>query len=167
MKKILIAAIAAVSLTACASTQTAYGPVDGNGIGFRSIQLEPDRMRVSFTARGSEEARDYVLLRAAELTEANGYTHFKIVNGGRQSNGPGARVGSSVGIATGFGGRGFRRGGPIVDLGIGIDDVGRAIEGNKIRETIEVRLLSGAVPNDPDVYHAQSIIKSVQPPLFQ
>ncbi len=169
MKKVMFISAAIVTLTtACASTQTAYGPSDENGIGFRQIQLDPDRFRVSFTARNVDEARDYALLRAAELTEAEGYTHFRIIHGGTQSNGPNAPISTSVGVATGFGGRGFHRGrGPIVDVGIGVHDVGRVIEGNKVRETIEVRLLSAAVPNDPNVYHAQSLIKSVQPPLFQ
>ena len=167
MRHLYLASLTALLLTACASTQTAYGPADSNGIGFRQIQLEPDRFRVSFTARDVDEARDYALLRAAQLTDGEGFSHFRIVNGGTQSNGGGSPVSTSVGVSTGFGGRGFRRGGTIVDLGVGIWDIGSVIEGNKVKETIEVRLLSAAVPNDPNVYHAPSIIKSVQPPLFQ
>ncbi|MEP1230929.1 MAG: hypothetical protein ABJG88_09665 [Litorimonas sp.] len=170
MKNIYLASFAVLLLTACASTQSAYGPSDGSGIGFKNIQLEPDRFRVSFTARSVDEARDYALLRAAELTDGEGYTHFRIVNGGTQSNGRGSGGNTSVGVGvgTGFGGRGFRRGGGTrVNVGVGLNDVGRAFEGDKIRETIEVRLLSAAVPNDPNVYHAQSLIKSIQPPVFQ
>jgi len=164
MKKIFLIGCMAVSLTACASTQAAYGPTDQNGLGFRNVQLEPDRFRVSFTGRNYDEARDYALLRAAELTDAEGYSHFRIVNGGTQDNGR-SRVGTSVGVNTGFGGRRrFNR--SFLDLGIGVDDVGRAIEGSKVKETIEVRLLNGSVPNDPNVYHAQSLIKSIQPALF-
>lgn len=167
MKKIFLIGSMTILLTACASTQAAYGPTDQNGLGFRNVQLEPDRFRVSFTGRNFDEARDYALLRAAELTEAEGYSHFRIVNGGTQSNGN-SRVSTGVGISTGFGGRGFRRRGnrTFLDLGVGVDDIGRAIEGSKVKETIEVRLLSASVPNDPNVYHAQSLIKSIQPSLF-
>jgi len=168
MKKILLTSLAALTLTACASTQAAYGPSNENGIGFKSIQLEPDRFRVSFTGRSIDEARDYSLLRAAELTEAEGYTHFKVVNGGTLSNGGPARVGTALGVGfgNGFGRRRFGRGGTAVNVGVGVDDIGRVIEGNKVRETIEIRLLSGPIPNDPNVYHAQSLIKSIQPAVF-
>ena len=43
MKHLLITSFAALSLAACASTQSAYGPTNENGIGFKNIQLEPDR----------------------------------------------------------------------------------------------------------------------------
>lgn len=159
MKHLLITSFAALSLAACASTQSAYGPTNENGIGFKNIQLEPDRFRVSFTGRNVDEARDYSLLRAAELTDAEGFSHFKIVNGGTESNGPRSPTSIGVGVGRGFG---RTRGG----FGIGVGDIGRVIEGDKVRETIEVKLLRSGIPNDPNVYHAESIIKSIQPSLY-
>lgn len=164
MKKVIFLSLAASVLIGCATTQTAYGPINEDGIGYRNIQLEPDRFRVSFTARNEDEARDYVLLRAAELADAEGFSHFKIVNGASANNGPGPQIGSVIGVSTGGG---FKRGGPIVDLGLGIGDLGRALEGDKAKETIEVIGLYSDNPQDPDIYHAASIIKSVQPPVFQ
>ena len=162
MKKIgliSLAALSIVSLAACASTESAYGPTNQNGIGFRSIQLEPDRFRVSFTGRSFEEAQNYTLLRAAELTDAEGYSHFKIIDGSTISNGPRSPTSIGVGVGRGFG---RTRGG----FGVGVGDIGRVIEGDKVRETIEVKLLRSGIPNDPNVYHAESIIKSIQPSLY-
>lgn len=74
----LIAAVAALVLTACA---TAYGPISGN-FGYTHTRLAPNVFEVTF--RGSaatrpEQAADFALLRSAELSLAYGYRFFVIV----------------------------------------------------------------------------------------
>jgi len=78
-------------------------------------------------------------------------------------NGPRSGVSSSVGI--GFGGGGYRRGGTSVGLGVGVNDVVRALEGDRVTNTIEIRLL-GARGTGNDVYDAKSVTDSIRPQVF-
>ena len=73
MNMALIAAI--VTLAGCA---TAYQQKGFSG-GFDETQLDTNVWRVSFRGNGytkGERAEDFALLRSAELTLANGFTHF-------------------------------------------------------------------------------------------
>jgi hypothetical protein len=57
---------------------TAYQP-DGISGGFKETQLDTNVWRVSFTGNGytrEDRAEDLALLRSAELTLANSFTHF-------------------------------------------------------------------------------------------
>jgi len=166
MKKLILTGIAALALAACASTgPTAYGPAyNGNGMGFENQKIEQDRFRISYTGRNPAEARDFALLRAAEVALAEGYSHFQIISGGRHDNGPNPGISTGVGVAVGSGYRGRSR--TNVNLGAGVHDVARALEGSKVTETIEVRLKhSGGT--SPDIYDANSVTKSIKPAVFQ
>lgn len=83
-KPVLLAAVAALALSACA-TATPYQPVGASGArgGYAEQRLESDRYRVSF-AGNSVTSREQVemglLLRSAELTTENGYDWFATVN---------------------------------------------------------------------------------------
>ena len=111
-----IGAAAAFVLGACA-TVTPYQPAAGgvNSYGFSDTRIEPGKYRVSFRGNTLTErttVENYVLLRAAELSLADGYGHFLILDeddAGRSdfrttgfNNGFGA-----VGGFGGFGNRGF------------------------------------------------------------
>ncbi|MCC7266355.1 MAG: hypothetical protein IT546_03330 [Caulobacteraceae bacterium] len=81
-----IAALAvAAGLSACA-TATPYQPnIRGQQVsgGFSETQLEPDRFRVNFAGNSltsRETVEGYLLFRAAELTVAEGYDYFVIVD---------------------------------------------------------------------------------------
>jgi hypothetical protein len=72
-------ALCAALLTACA---TPYQRQGFRG-GFDETQLAPNIYRVSFKGNGytgSERARDFALLRCAELTLQSGYGYFAIVD---------------------------------------------------------------------------------------
>ena len=72
--------LAITGLTACA---TAYQP-EGLSGGFTETQLDKNVFRVSFQGNGytrPERAEEMALLRSAELTLKNGFTHFAIVDG--------------------------------------------------------------------------------------
>ena len=162
MKKILILSAAVGLLTACAATgPTAYGPVtSGSDIGFQTTQIEKDRFRIGFTGRSDMEAKDFALLRAAQVAQAEGYSHFEIIHGDAFSNGPNSPVGTSIGIGSGYHGRS--------NVGVGLDvaDIGRVLEGDKFTHSIEVRLKSSA-GTSPNSYDAKSVIGSIRPAVYK
>lgn len=83
LKSMLLAATAALALSACA-TATPYGPVGANSrYGYAEQRLDADRFRVNFSGN-SVTSRDQVemslLLRAAEITAESGHDWFSTVN---------------------------------------------------------------------------------------
>ncbi|MGJ8690079.1 MAG: CC0125/CC1285 family lipoprotein [Gammaproteobacteria bacterium] len=71
-------------LVGCASSQTPYAPAtDVGDVGYSESQLSADRYRVSYTGKANtslELVQDYALLRAAELTVAQNYDWFEVVD---------------------------------------------------------------------------------------
>lgn len=83
LKSVLLAATAALALSACA-TATPYGPAGPDSrFGYAEQRLDSDRYRVNFSGN-SVTSRDQVemslLLRAAEITTESGYDWFSTVN---------------------------------------------------------------------------------------
>ena len=78
----LLLGVAGLALTACA-TATPYAQADrGAGYGFTDQKIESDRFRITFRGNSvtpREQVETYLLLRAAELTLAEGYDHFIVV----------------------------------------------------------------------------------------
>ena len=77
----LIPIAAALALTACA-TATPYQPLRGSAGGFAEQRIAADRYRVVFAGNdytSQQRVENYLLFRAAELTVANGYDGFTIV----------------------------------------------------------------------------------------
>ena len=125
MKKIIILSLLFAGMSACATAPQGFGPAYGSDFGFRNTKLQQDRFRISYTSRDLYESRDFALLRAAQIADIEGYSHFKIINGETFDNGPNALIGSRVGVGVGgFGGR--TRTNTHVD--IGVHDVVRAVE---------------------------------------
>lgn len=83
MKPVLIATVAALALSACA-TATPYAPAGaGRSGGYAEQRLENDRFRVSFAGNSvtsREDVETGLLLRAAELTAESGFDWFATVN---------------------------------------------------------------------------------------
>lgn len=164
MKRLFIPLLMAAALAGCASGPSAFGPAKNyDSVGFKNTQIENDRFRVSYTANNPEEAQDYALLRAAQIALDEGYSHFQVLQGNLTSNGARSGVSSSVGI--GFGGGGYRRGGTSVGLGLGLNDVGRALQGDRITNSIEIKLLNTG-GTGRDIYNAQSVADSIRPQVF-
>ena len=156
MKHILFSAAACFCLMGCASTGGSDGPAYGTDLGYRNTQLQQDRFRVSYTSRDAYESRDFALLRAAQIADNEGYSHFKVIQGDIYDNGPNP-IAANIGV--GLGGGGFNRS----RVNVGVHDVARTVEGRKITETIEVVLLASAPASDPSVFSAQSILKNIVP----
>ena len=82
-KPVLLAATAALALSACA-TATPYGPagVDSR-YGYSEQRVDADRYRVNFAGNSvtsREQVEMALLLRAAEITAENGFDWFSTVN---------------------------------------------------------------------------------------
>lgn len=166
MRQLFISSLAILGLVACATGPSAYGPAtSSSSLGFNSTKIEQDRFRVSYTGRNIEEAQDYALLRASEIALAEGYSHFRIIGGSVSDNNRAASpVQTSVGVGIGSG-RGYygRRSGTNVNVGIGINDIARALQGDKVTNSIEIRLLRS---KGEDSYNARSVADSIRPAVF-
>jgi hypothetical protein len=114
MRNILLL-ISMLILSACSSSSGMIGyypaPYSGSD-GYSDIQIDKNMFRVSYHGSAdvmADEAEELTLLRSAELTLKNGFTHFAIVDGvsrsdGTQSTGAGvgnAIRGTSMGISVG------------------------------------------------------------------
>lgn len=77
----IIAMITVTLMTGCASSP-GYKAANGSGYGYSETKISDDRYRVQYKARGddSQPARDYAMLRAAELTLLQGYDWFVVVD---------------------------------------------------------------------------------------
>lgn len=71
-------------LAGCVSSQAPYAPATDVGeVGYSESQLSNDRYRVSYTGKANtslELVQDYALLRAAELSVAQNYDWFEVVD---------------------------------------------------------------------------------------
>ncbi len=78
----LIAALAAlVTLGACA-TATPYQAASSGTRGYENQQIESNRWQISFSGNSltdRQTVETYLLYRAAELTDQQGYDHFRVV----------------------------------------------------------------------------------------
>ena len=166
MRKLLLSTCCILSLSACATGPSAYGPAQStSGEGFSNTQIEKDRFRVTYTGRSAEEAQDFALLRASEIALAEGYSHFRIIGGTLRDNNRGSSpIRTSVGIGVGSG-RGYygRRGGTNVNVGLGVNDLARALECDRVTNSIEIRLLRSS---GQDTYDANSVASTIRPAIF-
>ncbi|MES2034134.1 MAG: hypothetical protein V4466_08160 [Pseudomonadota bacterium] len=168
MKRVLIAACASLALTACATAPTVYQPADRTAVGFTDYRIESGRYRVTFNGgRGAplSQVADFALLRAAEVSVADGYDWFRIVDrqdgmNGAPSSGPRVSLGGGgSNWDGGYSRGGYRGSGSSVGLGAGVSfDLSG---GPAYSRTIEVLAGKGRKPADADVYDARDVIRVV------
>jgi hypothetical protein len=157
----LIAA-AGLALTACASLAP-YGPqMSPNGQGYVEQRIESNRFRVTYNGVGAPgPVADYALLRAAQLTTAQGYDWFEVVQrwtDGRLDSAGGMRPSVSIGAgSSSYGGRygGYRSSG--VGVGVGLNFSGPS----PTSTTLEVVMGNGARPDRPNAYDARGVQDSL------
>lgn len=161
MKRLLISAAAVLALSACA-TPTTYQPAAGaSGVGYSEQRIEHDRWRVSFrggSGAGAAQVMDYALLRAAELTLAQGYDWFQVV--GRYTDARDGGYGYGSGVSVGAGG-GDWNGGGFGGAGIGLSfPLGGS--GSALTTTLEILMGRGPRPQSPDAYDARAVQSSIR-----
>ena len=123
------------------------------------LRIEPGRYRVTF--RGGPGApmaqvADYALLRAADLTLADGYDWFRVVDRYAAQSGydSGPRV--SVGAGGGSGSYGS-------SLGVGLGTSFNLGGGPAMTQTLEILMGRGAPPVGGEVYNAAEVRRTVGP----
>ena len=147
-----VCASAALALFACASTPSYVPAKNSAAVGYSETAIESNRYRVSYRGGSSDTARDFALLRAAELTLAKGQEWFRVTNSSTEDTVGNSKPQISVGGATGNYGSG-------VGLGIALPIGGNA---QPALQTFEIVMGSGPKPNDPDVYDAMSVSQSIR-----
>ncbi len=153
----LIAA-AGLVLSACASLAP-YGAQTGpGGQGYAEQRIESNRFRVTYNGVGAPgPVMDMALLRAAELTTAEGYDWFEVTQrwtDGRLDSAGGMRPSVSIGAgSSSYGGRygNYRSSG--VGVGVGLNFSGPS----PTSTTLEVVMGRGSRPDRPNAYDARSV----------
>lgn len=157
--KQLIPMLAALALSACATPQpTLYQAAAGpQAVGYSEYRIEPGRYRITFQGGPGappEQVIDYALLRAADLTLADGYDWFRVSE--RFLSGPGRDRGPRVSVGVGGGNFGWR-GGVGGSVGTSFNLGG----GPQIASTLEVVMGKGPRPLGADVYDARGVRSTV------
>ncbi len=160
MKRRFAPLILTLALAAC-TTPTVYAPLQApSGSGFSQSRIESDRWRVTFRGgsdAGRERVADLTLLRAAQLTQEQGYDWFRITERYGQASPP---RGPTLSVGAGSGSYGWR-GGSSFGVGVGGIPLGG---GPQLAETIEIVMGKGEAPKgDPAVYDACSVQQSIRP----
>jgi hypothetical protein len=140
-----------LGLSACA-TPTTYGPAGPRqGVGFSDYRIEAGRYRVIFQGGPGappEVVADLALRRAAEITLADGYDWFRVID--RMTDRSAGRSGATIGIGGGSGGY---RSGIGVGVGTSIDLSG----GPAWRQSLEI--LAGKGPRPEGAYDARDMAR--------
>jgi hypothetical protein len=162
MKRLLPPVVAALLLAACATQPTVYQPAAGpTGVGYSEQRIEPGRYRISFRGgRGAppEQVADFALLRAADLTLAEGYDWFRVADRFVSQQGySGGGTSVSVGGGSSNWGRHSSSG---VGVGVGFD-LGSLGGGPAFTQSMEVVMGRGAPPRGGDVYDAREIRRAI------
>jgi len=165
MKRLTLPLIAAagLALSACASLAP-YGAQTGpGGQGYAEQRIESNRYRVTYNGVGSAgPVADMALLRAAELTTAQGYDWFEVTQrwtDGRLDSAGGLRP--SVGVGYGSS-RSSGRYGSYSSSGVGVG-VGLDFSGpSPTSTTLEVVMGNGPRPDRPNAYDARGVQDSLR-----
>jgi hypothetical protein len=157
MKRLFLCSLAALSLAACATAPTLYQPAAGPAaIGYSEYRIEPGRYRVTFQGgEGAPPAQvmNYAMIRAADLTLAQGYDWFRIVDRFMRPTSPGA---PGPRVSFGVGGMDFGRHSAL-GMGVGTGfNLGQGSYG-ATEAVIEVFMGKGPRPPGADVYDARAV----------
>jgi len=151
-------AVAALVLSACASLAPYAAQMGPGEQGYSEQRIESNRFRVTYNGVGAPgPVMDRALLRAAELTTAEGYDWFEVTQrwtDGRLDSAGGLRP--SVGVSYGAG-RGSGRYGSYSTSGVGVG-VGLNFSGpSPTSTTLEVVMGRGSRPDRPNAYDARNV----------
>lgn len=158
MSRLLVIAALSAALAGCATTPTVFAPATGpQAVGFSDLKIEPGRYRVTF--RGGSGApmaqvSDYALLRAADLTLADGYDWFRVVDRIVMESAGAGGPQVSFGAAGGSGSHSS-------NVGLGVGTTFNLGGGAALSQTLEILMGRGAKPSDGEVYDARQVRQTV------
>lgn len=165
MKRLTLPLIAAagLALSACASLAPYGAQMGPGGQGYAEQRIESNRYRVTYNGVGAPgPVADMALLRAAELTTAEGYDWFEVTQSwtdGRLDSAGGFRP--SVGVGYGSS-RSSGRYGNYSSSGVGVG-VGLNFSGPSPTSTsLEVLMGSGPRPDRSNAYDARGVQDSLR-----
>jgi hypothetical protein len=121
-------------------------------VGYSEYRIEPGRYRITFQGGPGAPAQyvsDLALLRAADLTIAQGYDWFRVSDRFLQG-----RPDTSPRISLGVGGASFGRHSAV---GLGVANGFSLGGGPSVASTIEVTMGRGDRPRGADVYDARAL----------
>ncbi|MEZ5958048.1 MAG: hypothetical protein R3C27_12665 [Hyphomonadaceae bacterium] len=167
MIRILTVAAAVVALAACATAPAAppyAAATSPTSAGYSETQIESNRYFVTYRAPNTGEIarlEDYALLRAAELTLANGREWFWVDRRTIDQEQDARNSGPSVGVGIGGGSYGRRSG---ASVGIGMSfPLGNQDRPARARgATYEIRFGEGPKPDEPNAYDARATAQSIR-----
>lgn len=137
----------------CASS-TLYRPApEPEDYGYRDLELTADRYRVSFAGNyltSRETVETYLLYRAAEITLAAGYQHFRLLSRDTEA---GTEYHATT-SGTGSVGWGYVSHGTFFGTGIGVTS---ARPSTRYRAVAEILVGQEVGPEGPDVYDAREL----------
>lgn len=159
MIRTALIAVAALSLTACASLQP-YGPAQSpSAQGYEEQRIEANRYRINYQGVGaSGPVADMALRRAAELTLQDGYEWFEVTQrwiDGRPDSAGGVRPSISIGAGSSSYGR-YRSSG--VGVGVGLNFSGP----QPTATVLEIVMGNGARPDRTTVYGARDVLETLR-----
>ena len=159
-----VGAAAALTLGACVSA-TPYKPSTGgiNSFGFSETRIEPGKYRVNFRGNSSTDratVENYILLRAAELSLADGFGHFVVLDEDDGSLSSFNTTGFNNGFGGGFGRFGGFRGG--FGTGFGGTSTSRTRE----RRSYDLGVVIQAFPGNKaeenfEAFDAQEVVQNI------
>ncbi len=85
----LFTALAALTLLGACATATPYQAATDNQRGYTNQQIESNRWQIGFSGNSltnRQTVETYLLYRAAELTDQQGFDHFKVVQRDTEAN---------------------------------------------------------------------------------
>lgn len=106
----LAALCASLAILAACATSTPYQPADGGRYGYSERQVESDRWLLTFAGNSSTDratVESYLLYRAAEITDQNGFDIFRIVRRDVDTESRFVTQGDTFGGGFGYYRRGF------------------------------------------------------------
>jgi hypothetical protein len=166
IRNTVMAAASLLFLSACV-TATPYQPSKGgiNSFGYQDTRIETGKYRVGFRGNSSTDratVENYILLRAAELSLADGFGHFIILDEGEGSTSNFSSTGFNNGFGGGFGGFG-RRG-----FGFGGGFGGTTTSRTRERRTFDINVVIQAFPGEKssenyEAFNAQDVITNLRP----
>lgn len=157
MKKALITAVSAITLTACMTPYTSDGLLGG----YSETQVAENVWKVSFQGNGytsRERAENMALLRSAELTLQEGYSYFAFADSRSQVD---TTAGMVTPVTTTATGSGYRSGNMVSGSATSVSSGGQMIFISSPSTNNTVVMFKAKPDNAGVVYDAKFICNSL------